>query len=121
MNTIILPTPLLTQRIAYLTNTNTKTIPPKKKNKGNVEDDPFDFEALSSMKQVTPTKPAGNRIDVEVTQAASERVLVVSCKKARIKIGIEASFTHRVYGAIASGKLSLPKGTKLIGQVLTLL
>ena len=48
--------------------------PPKKKNKGNVEDDPFDFKALSSMKQVTPTKPAGNRIDVEVTQAASERV-----------------------------------------------
>ena len=96
-------------------------MPPKKKNKGNVEDDSFDFEALSSMKQVTPTKPAGNRIDVEVTQAASERVLVVSCKKARIKIGIEASFTHRVYGAIASGKLSLPKGTKLIGQVLTLI
>ena len=73
------------------------------------------------MKQVTPTKPAGNRIDVEVTQAASERVLVVSCKKVRIKIGIEASFTHCVYGTIASGKLSLLKGTKLIGQVLTLL
>ena len=90
-------------------------MPPKKKNKGNDEEDPFDFDGLSSMKQITLTKAAGNKIDVEVTKAASERVLVVSCKKARIKMGVEASFTHRVYSAIASGELSLPKGTKLIG------
>ena len=115
MNTIILPTPLLTHRIAYLTNTNTKTMPPKKKNKGNDEEDPFDFDGLSSMKQITATKAAGNKIDVKVTKAASERVLVVSCKKARIKMGVEASFTHRDYGAVASGELSLPQDTKLIG------
>ena len=63
-------------------------MPSNKRSKPNKEDDPFDFEALSSMKQVTPARPAGNRIDVEVTQAASERVLVVSCKKARIKMGV---------------------------------
>ena len=60
MNTIILPTLLLTRKIAYLIKTNKKAIPPRKKNKGNPheEEDPFNFEALSSMKQVTPTKPA---------------------------------------------------------------
>ena len=115
MNTIILLTPLLTHRIAYLTNTDTKTMPPKKKNKGNDEEDPFDFDGLSSMKQITPTKAAGNKIDVEVTQAASERVLVVSCKKPRIKMGVEASFTHRLFNGVASGDLSLLEGTKLIG------
>ena len=72
-------------------------MPPPKRNKGNSheEEDPFNFEALSSMKQVTPTKPAGNRVDVKLTQAVSDRVLVVSCKKTRIKMGIKASFTYR--------------------------
>ena len=115
MNTIILPTPLLTHRIAYLTNTDTKTMPPKKKNKGNNEEDPFDFDGLSSMKQITPTKAAGNKIDVEVTKASSEHVLVVSCRKTKTKMGVEVSFTHGVYNSVASGKLSLPEGTKLIG------
>ena len=115
MNTIILLTPLLTHRIAYLTNTDSKTMDSNKRSKPNKVDDPFDFDDLSSMKQITPTKATGNKIDVEVTQAASERVLVVSCKKARIKMGVEASFTHRVYSAVASAELSLPKGTKLIG------
>ena len=115
MNTIILPTQLLTHRIAYLTNTDTKTMPSTNKRKRGEEEDPFDFDGLSSMKQITPTKAAGNKIDVEVTKAASERVLVVSCKKARIKMGVEASFTHRLFNGVASGELSLPEGTKLIG------
>ena len=85
------------------------------KRKRGEEDDLFDFESLSSMKQVTPTKAAGNKIDVEATKAASGRVLVISCKKVRNKMGVEASFTHRVYGAVASGELPLPQNTKLIG------
>ena len=92
-------------------------MPPKKKNKGNPheEEDPFDFEALSSIKQVTPTKPSGNRVDVKLTQAASDRVLIVSCKKTRIKTVMEVLLTYRVYGAIVSSELPLPTGTKLIG------
>ena len=90
-------------------------MPSTDKRKRGEEDDLFDFDSLSSMKQVSPTKAAGNKIDVEVTKAASQRVVVISCKKARIKMGVEASFTHRVYGAVASGELSLPQNTKLIG------
>ena len=85
-----------------------------KRNRGE-QDDLFDFDGLASMKQVSPTKAAGNKIDVEVTQAASQRVLVVSCRKTKIKMGVEASFTHRLFNGVASGELSLLEGTKLIG------
>ena len=90
-------------------------MPGSDKRKPGEQDDLFDFDSLSSMKQVSPTKAAGNKIDVEGTKAASGRVLVISCKKVRNKMGVEASFTHRVYGAVASGELPLPQNSKLIG------
>ena len=73
-------------------------MPSKKKNKGNSHDeqDPFNFEDLVGIKQVTLTKPARNKVDVELTQAASGCVLIVSCRKTRNKTGTKALFTYRV-------------------------
>ena len=90
-------------------------MPATEKRKRGDQDDPFDFDGLSSMKQVSPAKAAGNKIDVEATKAASERILIISCRKTKTKMGVEASFTHRLFNGVASGELSLPKGTKLIG------
>ena len=87
-------------------------MPATEKRKRGDQDDPFDFDG---MKQVSPAKAAGNKIDVEATKAASGRILIISCRKTKTKMGVEASFTHRLFNGVASGELSLPKCTKLIG------